>query len=156
VPPRRVCSPRPLKPFTSTTAVVALPSQANDGEGEREGHVAHGAPPGFDPRCAQEGEPVADRLDPGVPTGTHAVGTQQHQQHPQQADLVVGGVDVSRRHPPTMGADLGLWPLIWPLQSGLRTDPEPVQGCSRKASPAGSRSLPLPARVPFLGGRGAP
>ena len=76
--------------------------QAGDGDGQRDGHVEHGALAGLDARFAQDGQAVADGLDAGVSARAHAVGAQHQQRHAEPAQFA----DARRRCPPWCAARL--------------------------------------------------
>ncbi len=61
--------------------------QAHDRDGKGDGHVAHGALAGPDLRLPQNGQAVADRLDPRVGARAHAVGAQDEQDHAAESEF---------------------------------------------------------------------
>ena len=71
--------------------------QAGDGDGQGDGHVAHGAFAGLDAGLAQDWQAVADGLDSGVGARPHAVGPQDQQRHAQQTELGMGGAHFPAR-----------------------------------------------------------
>src|SRR6185369_11989944 len=56
------------------------------GEGQRGGHVDHGALACLDSRFAHDLQTVGDRLDPGVGTAPQGVGTHEEEQDAEHAD----------------------------------------------------------------------
>ena len=68
--------------------------QAHDREGQGGRHVPHGAFAGLHLRLAEDGQTVADRLDPGVRAGAHAIGAQDEQEHAADPQLRLRLYDV--------------------------------------------------------------
>ena len=61
-------------------------------DGQREGHVAHGAFGGLDARLAHHRHAIGNRLDAGIGAAAHRIGIQKQPQHAENADRRIMGV----------------------------------------------------------------